>query len=215
MWNPLRTEVVDRFSAVESFFKATSVFRGDDALSAKGLAFVQIYAAYEFSVRAVVRTAVDAIKLHGHKAQELIPSLMALFMDAELTSLRDCGIAKVWESRIKLFDRLFSEYPASIPNTVFPRDGTHYRHGQLLTIFKVFSINRPPAQRRNHLHLIDTMVNHRNDIAHGLETASNIGRRYSRGDILQMNRQIKSVCLLLISAIEKKCSHPPNVRRDP
>src|SRR5438552_5565975 len=87
---------MDRFAAIESFFKATLRLGSSIEQTAKGLAFVQMYAAYEYTARAVVRTAIDAITAHGHRTQDLIPSLIALFLDSELTGLRDCSRANIW-----------------------------------------------------------------------------------------------------------------------
>jgi RiboL-PSP-HEPN len=216
MWIPLRTEILDRFTAVESYFKATYALGGAIRQDAKGIAFVQIYAVYEYTARAVVRTAIDSIATYGHRTQDLIPSLISLFLDSELTGLKDCPRSGEWERRIGLFEQLFAP-TSSVPvrNTAFPNDGSHFRHEQLQTIFDVLGIKRTPAQRRRHLRRIDEVVGHRNAIAHGGEPAGLIGSRYTRADILLITRQIRSVCLLLISAIERQCSDPARHCRAP
>lgn len=206
MWIPLKTEVLERFAAAESFFKATRSLGGTTEQTAKGLMFVQIYAVYEYTARAVVRSAIVAIAAHRHKPQDLLPSLMALFLDSGLSGLRDCPKRDVWERRIALFESLFSDSPVELSNTVFPSDGTHFRHKQLQTIFKVLGIQRTPAQRKRHLYRVDEVVNQRNAIAHGDESPANVGRTYTRAEISNITRQIKSVCLLLISAVEKQCT---------
>lgn len=216
MWIPLRTEVLDRFAAVESYFKKTYALGGAIEQTSKGIAFVQIYAVYEYTARAVVRTAIDSIAAHGHRTQDLIPSLIPLFLDSELTGLKDCPRSGEWERRIGLFERVFTDpSPAHIRNTAFPNDGSHFKHEQLQTIFNVLGIKRSPAQRRRHLRRIDEVVGHRNAIAHGQDPAAVIGGRYSRAEILAITRQIKSVCLLLISAIEAQCANTARHRRTP
>ncbi len=213
MWNPLRTEIADRFAAVESFFKETRDFKGVPGQTARGLAFVQVYAAYEYTVRTVMRTAVDAIKLHKPRTQDLLPSLMAVFLDSELKALKDCSPARIWKKRIELFKSLFSAAPANADNTVFPHDGSHFRHEQLQMIFDVLGIKRTPAQRRRHLFRIDEVVDYRNEIAHGRVTPDKVGQRYTREEIWRIIKQVKSVCLLLVSATEKHCSQPSRHRR--
>jgi hypothetical protein len=204
MWIPLKTEVLDRFAAVEAFVKATR--RRDLEQTAKGMAFVQVYAAYEFTVRSAVRTAIDSIAAGRPHVYELIPSLMGLFLDAELASLKDCPRSGVWPARIKIFERLFSRFRGNVNNLVFPTDGNHFRSGQLKTIFTIFGIKRTPARRTRHLLRIDEVVANRNDIAHGSITAESVGRRYTRKEVLQMIKQMKSVSLLFVAAIEKQCS---------
>jgi hypothetical protein len=107
MFGPLRSEIDARFHELQSFFAASRGFRGDLAATAKGLAFVQVYAAYEFTVRGVVEAAIDSINVHGHRMREMAPCLMTLYLDNELKSLRDSGRTKVWDARLALFERPF------------------------------------------------------------------------------------------------------------
>jgi hypothetical protein len=184
MFGPLRSDIEVRFLEVESFFTATKDFSGDLAATAKGLVFVHLYAAYEFTVKSVVQTAIDSINAHGHKMKEIKPSLMALYLDRELTSLRDAGRRNLWNTRLHLFQRVFCDDKIALANnTGPPSDGSHYRHTHLIMIFNVFGIARLPARRRAHLHRIDEIVDHRNQIAHGNETAAEVGRRYTRADV--------------------------------
>lgn len=213
MWNPLKTEAQDRFSAAESFLKSTRGLRGAAGQTAKGLAFVQIYAAYEYTVKNVFKTAVLAICSHPHNIMDLTFPLMGLFLNPEISALRDCDKQKVLENRTKMFENLFSGRP-SINHARFPNDGSHFRHSQLQTIFDLFGIKRTPAQRQKHLHRIDALVDLRNSIAHGHETADTVGRRFTRAEILHINRQVRSVCAVLISATERQCSKPELHRRN-
>jgi hypothetical protein len=207
MFAPLQAEIAARFTGVESYFRATKNFKGDLASTAKGLMFVQVYAVYEFSVNSVVRAAIDSINAHNHKMKDISPSLMALFLDPELHSLRDISRNKVWDSRLKFFERVFSNDFAALPNTTRPpTDGSHYRHTHLQMICRVFGINRLPVPRRRHFTRIDEVVDNRNAIAHGEETADQVGRRYTRSDILHMTRQMKSVCVLLVSIFDSFCA---------
>lgn len=75
MFPALRTEVEARFEAIESFFKESKNLKDDHAATAKGLMFVQVYAVYEFTVRSVVRVAIDSIKAHNHKMKDISPSI--------------------------------------------------------------------------------------------------------------------------------------------
>jgi hypothetical protein len=206
MFSSLKVEVIERFSAVESFFKATHGLRGIiSKQTARGLSFVQIYAVYEYTVTTVFQLAINTLVSHGFQRKKLKPTLMTLFLDSELKSLKECSPKNIWNSRLRLFEQVFSRGTARIDNTVFPNDGTHFRHTQLHTVFSVLGINRTPAQRKRHLLRIDEVVEHRNAIAHGRETAEEIGRGYTRAEILKRIREMKSVCILLISAIQTHC----------
>jgi hypothetical protein len=215
MFNPLRTEVTARFGEVETFFGATRPFRDDIAATAKGLAFVHVYAAYEFTVKGAVQTAIDTINSHNHMIKDMTPPLMTLYLDRELSSLRDIGMRNIWSARLALFQRIFSnDVIALANNTGPPTDGTHYRRTHLITICNAFGITRVPVRRRRHLFRIDEVVGNRNEIAHGGETAASVGRRYSRGDITQVIRQMKSVCLFVIETFDGFCADTTRHRRN-
>ena len=134
--------------------------------------------------------------------------------DPEWNSLRDSGRKNEWENRLKIFKRALSNDPVDLSSgTRPPSDGSHYRYTQLLVIFKVFGITRLPVRRRQHIQRIAEVVDHRNTIAHGQEKADDIGRRYTRSDILRIARQMKSVCLLLIDVFDGVCADGSRYRR--
>ncbi|MDR3562930.1 MAG: MAE_28990/MAE_18760 family HEPN-like nuclease [Negativicutes bacterium] len=213
MFLSLRSEVDARFQEVRSFFKATRNFHGDLGSAAKGLAFVHIYSVYEYTVRTLIEAVIDSINACNHDMVDLTPSLLAFYLDPEITSLKDSSQAKKWTAREKIFERVFFSKAKLSTSTRPPSDGTHYRHTQLITILNVFGISRPPVRRKRHLYRIDEVVDNRNKIAHGQESASEIGRRYSRDDIIHIITQIKSVCNTLIYLLETFCSDPKMAKR--
>ncbi len=210
----LKGEVKERFDAIEEFLNATNGLQQRQVVVAKGLAFVQIYAIYEDTVRKTVSEAIDSIKAHNHEIRELSPSLMALFLDPELRSVRDSGRKNEWDSRLKLFERVFSRQKADLSSdTALPTDGTHYRYDQLVLIFQVFGIKRLPVPRRRHIQRIREVVDHRNAIAHGSETPEDIGRRYTRTEIRKAIEQIRSICMLWVRVFDEYCAEPTRHRR--
>jgi hypothetical protein len=117
-------------------------------------------------------------------------------------------------ARLKIFERAFCDDIIRLPNNSGPpSDGSHYRHTHLIMIFGVFGISRLPARRRLHLYRIDEVVNNRNQIAHGNETAAEVGRRYTRPEIAKMIIQIESVCLFLVSVFEEFCADQSRHKR--
>ena len=210
MFPALRLEVTERFTAVENYLKAYTAreFDGELSQTARGRDFVQVYAIHEYTVKTVVQQSILAVIGHAHALKSLRPSLLALFLDPELTSIQDSGRDKIWAQRLQLFDRAASRDPARLSGTPIPTDGSHFRHSQVQMILRVFGVQRPPTTRRRHLFKIDEVVDHRNAIAHGQETAAQVGGRYSNADIRKTVRQMKSVCLRLITIAEEYCSDP-------
>jgi hypothetical protein len=75
-------------------------------------------------------------------------------------------------------------------------------------IFRILGIKKPATIRKRHLYRIDELVSNRNKIAHGEETADEIGRRYSRNEILQHIQLMQKICLRLIFLVSEHCDAP-------
>lgn len=212
MFPQLSAEVTDRFTAVERFFKNCPKKPSEYTQTAKGLVFVQIYAAYEYTVRSVTRDAISTIASQRHNYADLKSSLLPIFLDPELTAVRETGPHKVWEARYKLFQRLDTAGP--LPAVIaIPHDGSHFRSAQLRMIFKILGVQRPITHLKRHPQQIDRMVDHRNSIAHGEETAAEIGRNYTTQEILHQITLMKKICLRMILVVSQHCSDPPRYCR--
>lgn len=210
MFPNLQLEVMERFTEVEQYFRnSPKAFTKPAELgqTAKGLAFIQIYAIYEHTVKAVTRTAIQQIASHGHVYSNLKFPLLAVFLDPQMKSFRDCGDSDAWQRRFDLLKKSASKEVVE-PVDAIPSDGTHFRHSQVELILQVLGVRRKFTRRKRHLYRIDGIVHHRNMISHGEETAVEVGRRYSRNDVLREIRFMKSICLRLIEIVSEHCSTP-------
>ena len=206
MFPTLQLEILDRFTAVEKHFRAFKK-KGELGQIAKGLAFVQIHAIYEYTAKEVMRIAIHEIASHGHHYADLKPSLLAVFLHPQLESVKDSGKHHAWERRIDLFQRRSEKAPIA-PVLVVPSDGSYFKHTQAQLILKTLGVKRTLTRRRRHLFLIDEVVENRNKVSHGTETAAAIGKRYSRGDIIKKLKQMRRVCLRMIAIVSEHCSNP-------
>ncbi len=198
---------------MESFFAVTGGLDGDNGATARGLVFVQVYAAYEHAVNGVVRISIDSINAHKHKMKEISHSLLALYLDSEFHSLRDSGRRNIWRARLNVLNRAFSDEVISLPNNAGPpTDGNHYRRSHLYMILEVFGITSLPVLPQ-HLTRIDEVVGNRNQIAHGGETAFEVGRRYTVSDVDHVIDQMKVICLSLVDVFEEFCADSPRQKR--
>lgn len=207
MFQTLQAEINDRFTAVERHFRLSPRKPADLAQTSRGLVFVEIYAIYEYTLRTSTRHSIAEIAACGHSFVNLKPSLQALFLDAELKSLREVSEKKVWEKRIALFEKAIST-DGITPVDVMPHDGNYYRHTQLQMTFDVLGINKAITTRKRYKYSIDEVVNNRNRIAHGEETPAEVGRRYSDADIRTRVQTMKRVCTRVVLLMSEHCSSP-------
>lgn len=150
----------------------------------KGLAFVQLYSTYEYSVRASVQATLQELRAAGLEIRALRRELLALILEPHWESASSSGRARVWESRMGLIAQVdSSELTSEVRDDFFPADGSHYRVRQLQTIWRLFAIAEPVVPDPRYLGRIEELVENRNAISHGRLTAEEVGRRYSRQEI--------------------------------
>lgn len=221
MWPTLLAEIGTRILAIRTHFAAVAGPKGGHVpvpppaheVTTKGLLFVQLYAVYEYSVRESVRTAITELKGSARPFSTFRLEFLALALDNHLQSASECGPENRWPNRINLFRMVGSGDPLDMPDDVFPHDGSHYRMGQLYTIWSLFGITAPVLPRDRLSPLIGELVSHRNAITHGRRTAEEVGGGFSRDDLHDRIDWTEEVCTYVVTTIQGHCSNPGNLAR--
>src|SRR5438105_12082879 len=171
MFAGIRSEILDRiFSTKLLATAAAGLTMPRTQTAAKGLAFVQLYATYEFTIIESVRATLIAATAHRIELRRLQSGLQALALDAEITSIADSKKRASWPRRLQLFDKAISDAPAAFPE-LFPDDGSHFKVDQLRTLWSLFNLQCPVVPDGRMIGRIAELVTHRNAIAHGRITA--------------------------------------------
>jgi len=207
MFPALQAEIAQRFQQIDAYYRSAPKKPADVAQTFRGLIFVQAYAAYEYTVRTAIHQAIVEIAAKGHSFRDLKPSLLALFLDNELKSVKTCGDKRIWETRIALMAKTFSADPITAVDVV-PHDGNYYRHTQLQMTFDVLGVKRAITTRRRYRYTIDEVVDNRNEIAHGESTAAEVGRRYSYPDMRLRIATMRKVCSRVVDLLSEHSSNP-------
>ena len=169
----------------------------------KGLIFVQLYAVYEYSIHAAVRSMLNSIQRDSLAPSDLHVSSLTLVLDAAFNSIADSGRTRTWPKRLDLMARLNdTEVMPVVNDAAFPTDGSHYRAGQLETIWAIFGLTAPIVPEPRLIGRIGELVDHRNAIAHGRERPEHIGRRYSVADIEARIDDVEKIITHLVSVLE-------------
>ena len=173
------------------------------ASACKGLAFVQLYATHEYSVRSAVQATLVALRTAGVEMRTLRRDLLSLVLDSHWTSVSNSGRARVWDSRRALISSIDSvELTSTLKDDLFPTDGSQYRIQQLETIWKIFSVSPPVVPERRLIGIIEELVENRNAISHGRFTPEEVGRRYSAQDIADRVEDTNTIAGHIVSSLE-------------
>lgn len=170
--------------------------------AARGMAFVELYALYEFTVRGAVHATLAAVAKSGVPVGKLPPSLLALILEGQWQSVSSSGRGHVFSRRIELLQEACGgqDLP-QFDETLFPTDGSHYRQKQLYTVWAIFGIAQPVVPDARHLGRIEELVENRNAIAHGRRTPVDVGRRYSRADIEVRVQDTAAICNHIVDTL--------------
>jgi hypothetical protein len=152
----------------------------------RGLAIVLVYAAYENLLWTLCRSLLESAKATRAKNRRFRPGLRLFAASEKLHSMMDVGMKGIWRSSGReLIDLLLDSQNCTINPDIFPLDGSQMRRKQVQTICDLFDLGNPAPVLKEVWQEIDTVVIERNAIAHGRETADEVGRRYSESDLLQ------------------------------
>jgi hypothetical protein len=214
MFSSLTNELSERFLSTQLYFDATctSGSHPHDAIS-KGLAFISIYGNYEYTVRSTVAEAIRHIKQSKIQFQHVKIECLPLLLHSELNSVADAGAKTAWKRRVDLFRQVNAADACSTSDDAFPNDGSHYRISQIYAIWEAFGITNPVIPNPQWTQLIGEVVENRNAIAHGRRTSKDVGRGYSKDDIVKKFERMRDICLYIVSTVESHVTHTPNMLR--
>ena len=208
MFATVAAEIADRHLASQrtvALIKALEEGKSQAALAAacKGLAFVQLYATYEYSVRSAVRATLGALRAADVEIRTLRRSLIALVLKSDWDSVSDSSRSRVWNRRMALIANVYSDtHTSTLMDDIFPSDGSHFRQNQLRTIWKLFSISGPVVSENRLIGRIDELVENRNAISHGRRTPEEVGSRYSWQDIASCVNDTEAIASHIVSSLE-------------
>jgi hypothetical protein len=170
----------------------------------KGLYCVSIYAAIEYTVTSCCSSLLDEIESCKHKSSDFKNLLLCTLFDSKFKGLQDPKNKSKWKSRKSLIDSIFSENPIlNIDNTIMPGDSSNIRVSNLEEIWEFFHLETPISPIDVNIHLLNEITDRRNELAHGRSPASEIGRRYTKKDLVKRHEAMSKLCSHILISFEK------------
>lgn len=182
----------------------------------KGLFYVHLYSAFEKSINDVVETMLSLISSKSVKNNHLLAPVLSVVLTDKIKSLKDCGYSKLFTKSSDVFVDAASTNIMPINETVF---SSHLQNVWVKTIEEIFvtlGMNPISLDMRSKT-TIDEIVERRNSVAHGRDSAASVGERY-RANVLREKMEIlSSSSNEIINSIEEhylsKRFIKPTVRR--
>jgi len=204
-------EIRDRFSEANSLL----VFlheNGPSALqptsnnikSLKGLWLVSIYSAVERSVNATIESALEVISSHENRSIDCIPSLHSILHYSGVKSVNECGKNKIFDNSKSLFESVLSQSVIKITDNPLAESLQNVDAKSmtwLLGLFGApnFSISSASTGR------VNSLRERRNAVAHGRESAAEVGERYTLGELSNIYNACDEVVTAFFLNLKDHC----------
>jgi len=181
----------------------------------KGMFFISIYSSLEYSIVNSCSKFLSLIEGDSLFPMRFKNNLLCILLDAEFNSVIGCGKKKVWEKKEGLIERLFSEVPIRIDNTVFPSDGINIGKKQLDDVWRFMHLPGDPIPAGENEWYLKEIKDHRNAVAHGRVAAAEVGKRYTYGDLEKRHNFMSSLCGHVIDSFETHAKDHSYLRETP
>jgi hypothetical protein len=164
----------------------------------KGLFFVQLYGALEKSMSDAVQVLLSKIGELKPKNEHILLGFNVVAMARKWKSIKDSGYDKAFPQMTEFFKAFNSSDYLGIDDTLFAKLLQNVWAKSLDEV--AGSLGIPSFMTKDEAVVVDELVEKRNAVAHGRESAAAIGQRY-RSDVLR--RRLQSVQALIIKIIDR------------
>lgn len=182
----------------------------------KGLFCVHLYAAFEKSISDAIETVLALISSQNIKNNHLTAPILSVVLQNKIKSLKDSGYSKIFIKSSDIFIDAASSNIIPINETVFANQLQNVKINIIDEIVKTIGMN--PINLSAHTRItIDEIVDKRNAVAHGRDSAASVGQRYRMPALREKMKIISAAANEIIDAIEDyygiKKYIKPNARR--
>lgn len=206
-------EIRDRFSEANSlliFLRGNSPGplqpADNNSKSLRGLWIVSLYAAVERSVNVAIESALAVISSHNNKSIDCIAPIHSIFHFNQIKSVHECGRNKVFDKSITLFEASLSDSFLSITDNPLAESLQNVDANTMRWALKLFGapqfIANPASIGR-----INALRERRNAVAHGRESASDVGERYTLDELTNIYNAADEIVTAFFMSLQEYCDH--------
>lgn len=217
MFEDIQIEASNRLSAAKALCDKVSASPIIDQMeemynnTCKGMFFVVLYGALEYTLTSVVSATIQVINDENITIDLLKPRLLSLAMNPKCEAIRN-GRNKRWLKQHELFTTFEAPPVFSAETSLFPAERGNIKYKQISFMWSVFGLNNPVIPDSRYQGLFEPIAENRMAIAHGRTSPQEVGRLYSKSDIIKYHDNIKNYCSYVFSSFEAYCSNREYVR---
>ncbi len=168
----------------------------------KGYFIVGLSAYLEFSVGLLISTAVSHINSLNVARKHLSVDLLAILFDSQFKSERTLTGERKWRKRHEILTALNNSDVCVLSNSSLFEDVQNVRSSTIDLIFRLFSIRDSPSISPKSTGYMNEIRERRNAVAHGRESASEVGGRYSAQNLEDRLSTVESQVTHMITCFE-------------
>ena len=169
--------------------------------TSKGLIYVQLYGVIEYTINSTVAKTIDIINGDFVNIQDLKPFIWGMAFAPQFDSFNNAN-RKKWDKRVDLFQKYVNNNFANISNDIMPTNGQNFNADQLNSIWNNFNITEPIFHDITFRGRLQEIVSNRINIAHGNNSAAEVGSRVTATDLYLRITEVSNFCSYFISVFE-------------
>ncbi|WP_146000795.1 HEPN domain-containing protein [Chimaeribacter arupi] len=204
-------EIRDRFSEANSLLvflrengPAPLQPTSNNIKSLKGLWLVSMYSAVERSVNTIIESALEVISNHRNKSIDCIAPLHSVFQFNKIKSINECGKNKIFDKSIPLFEAMLSDEAMKVTDNPLAESLQNVDANTIswtLGLFGAPNLTASPAS----IGRVNVLRERRNAVAHGRESASEVGERYTIEELYYIYNACDEVITSFLLSLKVYC----------
>lgn len=174
-----------------------------DATILRGLFYVHIYGAFEYTVHLSVAALLEAIsgaRVSYFHFEHLFHSVA---LDARFEAAAFCGSDTKWEKRKELLRDQRSELPCVLESAMLDDQSQNIRFRTLENLFECFCIDDPVVPELRLRGYVDQIADNRNRVAHGRDSATRVGASTTSSELERVLEAIVLVANHVIDSLDR------------
>lgn len=171
----------------------------------RGLWLVSLYAAVERSANAVVEAAIADISSKSIKSSDSKFNLHGIFHYNKVQAVHSCGRNSLFDKSADLFEVAFSDATLSATDNPLAESLQNVDAKTLSWILKLFGAPEMTPDVAS-IGRTNTLRERRNAVAHGRESASKVGERYTITELDNLYNAADEVVAAFVLSIEGHCA---------